>query len=223
MGRTPASVAPQLSSCDRGSGSSSGAHARFSSSNRSGLVRASRGARDPARTDGRQLLAALPTARRAAPGMPFLFKLRAPANAIAGFGYFASFSVLPDWLAWDTFGEANGVANLAVLRAPAADPRGREHRARSSRVHRLLADRGGEVLPAGAIGGNADRARAECLSSPRSARGPRSGRSCWPGDGSGQVETADSPAHAASRRSPISACTTCVARCESILRRRRSR
>jgi putative restriction endonuclease len=50
-------------------------------------------------------------------GTPFLFKLRAPANAIAGFGYFASFSVLPDWLAWDTFGEANGVASLADLRA----------------------------------------------------------------------------------------------------------
>jgi hypothetical protein len=38
-------------------------------------------------------------------------------NAIAGFGYFVSFSVLPDWLAWDTFGEANGVASLADLRA----------------------------------------------------------------------------------------------------------
>jgi putative restriction endonuclease len=53
-------------------------------------------------------------------GTPFLFKLRAPANAIAGFGYFASFSVLPDWLAWDTFSEANGVASLAELRARAA-------------------------------------------------------------------------------------------------------
>jgi len=68
-------------------------------------------------------------------GTPFLFKLRAPANAIAGFGYFASFSVLPDWLAWDTFGEANGVASLAELRARLgkirdgasieADPQGR--------------------------------------------------------------------------------------------------
>lgn len=52
-----------------------------------------------------------------APGTPFLFKLRAPANAIAGFGYFATFSVLPDWLAWDTFGEANGVISLDELRA----------------------------------------------------------------------------------------------------------
>jgi putative restriction endonuclease len=32
---------------------------------------------------------------------PFLFKLRAPHNAICGFGYFARYSVLPDWLAWE--------------------------------------------------------------------------------------------------------------------------
>ena len=30
---------------------------------------------------------------------PFLFKLRAPHNAICGFAYFAQFSRLPDWLA----------------------------------------------------------------------------------------------------------------------------
>lgn len=50
-------------------------------------------------------------------GTPFFFKLKAPHNAIAGFGYFAGFSVLPDWLAWETFGEANGVASLQELRA----------------------------------------------------------------------------------------------------------
>jgi outer membrane receptor protein involved in Fe transport len=35
---------------------------------------------------------------------PFLFKLRAPHNAICGFAYFASFSKLPAWLAGETFG-----------------------------------------------------------------------------------------------------------------------
>jgi HNH endonuclease len=50
-------------------------------------------------------------------GTPFLFKLKAPHNAIAGFGYFAGFTILPDWLAWDTFGDANGVESLAELRA----------------------------------------------------------------------------------------------------------
>jgi putative restriction endonuclease len=48
-------------------------------------------------------------------GTPFLFKLKARHHAIAGFGYFAGFSVLPDWLAWDTFGEANGVGTLGEL------------------------------------------------------------------------------------------------------------
>ncbi len=49
-------------------------------------------------------------------GTPFLFKLKLPHHAIGGFGYFAGFSVLPDWLAWDTFGDANGVDGLAALR-----------------------------------------------------------------------------------------------------------
>ena len=49
-------------------------------------------------------------------GTPFFFKLKAPHNAICGFGTFVRFSVLPDWLAWDSFGRANGVASLAELR-----------------------------------------------------------------------------------------------------------
>jgi HNH endonuclease len=59
-----------------------------------------------------------PSARafRLAVGTPFFFKLKAPHHAIAGFGFFAGFSVLPDWLAWDTFGEANGVESLDAFR-----------------------------------------------------------------------------------------------------------
>lgn len=59
-----------------------------------------------------------PSARpfRLAAGTPFFFKLKAPHNAIAGFGFFAGFSILPDWLAWETFGEANGVDSLNALR-----------------------------------------------------------------------------------------------------------
>jgi putative restriction endonuclease len=49
-------------------------------------------------------------------GAPFLFKLKGRDHAIAGFGFFASFTILPDWLAWDTFGEANGVESLEGLR-----------------------------------------------------------------------------------------------------------
>ena len=69
-------------------------------------------------------------------GTPFLFKLKAPHNAIAGFGYFAGFTILPDWLAWETFGEANGVDSLAALRA------------RLSRIQegaRIQADPGGRI------------------------------------------------------------------------------
>jgi len=78
-----------------------------------------------------------PSTRRMelAPGTPFFFKLKSPHNAIVGVGYFASFSVLPDWLVWSTFGEANGVASLDELRGRIsriqagasipADPQGR--------------------------------------------------------------------------------------------------
>jgi hypothetical protein len=48
---------------------------------------------------------------------PFLFKLRAPHHAICGYAFFAPYSVLPDWFAWETFGEPNGTASFKVLRA----------------------------------------------------------------------------------------------------------
>jgi putative restriction endonuclease len=60
-----------------------------------------------------------PSARRSfrAPQFsPFLFKLRAPHNAICGFAYFAQFSRLPDWLAWESFGFGNGCASFSDMR-----------------------------------------------------------------------------------------------------------
>lgn len=59
------------------------------------------------------------------PGAPFFFKLKAPRNAIGGFGYVASFSKLPEWLAWECFGEGNGAATLEELRARLGDIRER--------------------------------------------------------------------------------------------------
>jgi len=47
---------------------------------------------------------------------PFIFKLRAPRNAICGFAFFARYSRLPDWLAWECFQLGNGCANLAEMR-----------------------------------------------------------------------------------------------------------
>jgi len=53
---------------------------------------------------------------RAAEFSPFFFKLHAPDNAICGFAYFARYSALPDWLAWQAFGVTNGVNSFEELR-----------------------------------------------------------------------------------------------------------
>lgn len=51
-----------------------------------------------------------------APGELLLFKLHSPENYIAGGGFFTRFVRLPVNLAWDTFGEANGVGTLTKMR-----------------------------------------------------------------------------------------------------------
>src|SRR6202167_761324 len=45
-----------------------------------------------------------------------LFKLHSPRNFIVGGGFFARFVQLPISLAWDAFGEGNGVRSLAEMR-----------------------------------------------------------------------------------------------------------
>ena len=48
---------------------------------------------------------------------PFLFKLRAhESGKVCGFGFFARYSRLPDWFAWETFGIGNGCASLEEMR-----------------------------------------------------------------------------------------------------------
>lgn len=49
------------------------------------------------------------------PGALFFLRLKAPHKAIAGVGVFVRASVLPDWLAWESFGEANGAASWGEL------------------------------------------------------------------------------------------------------------
>jgi putative restriction endonuclease len=69
-----------------------------------------------------------PSARRgfrALPFSPLLFKLKAPHYAICGFGWFAQFSVLPDWLAWETFGLGNGCSSFEAMKARIAEIRQR--------------------------------------------------------------------------------------------------
>jgi putative restriction endonuclease len=50
------------------------------------------------------------------PGAPFLFKLHAPLNSIAGGGFFVSHSTLPLSLAWKAFGPKNGASTFDDLR-----------------------------------------------------------------------------------------------------------
>jgi putative restriction endonuclease len=50
-------------------------------------------------------------------GSPFFFKLKARfAHAICGFAYFARYTRLPDWLAWETFDTKNGCPTLDSMR-----------------------------------------------------------------------------------------------------------
>lgn len=50
------------------------------------------------------------------PGMPFLFKLHAPDEYIAGGAFFLRFLPLPLSLAWSAFGEANGASSVEDFR-----------------------------------------------------------------------------------------------------------
>jgi HNH endonuclease len=50
-------------------------------------------------------------------GEPFLFKLHSPRNFICGGGFFTKFIQLPLTLAWEAFGEGNGVPSLAEARS----------------------------------------------------------------------------------------------------------
>jgi putative restriction endonuclease len=55
--------------------------------------------------------------RALSPGEPFLFRLKAPFNAIAGVGFFVHFSVLPASIAWTAFGVKNGAVSETDMRA----------------------------------------------------------------------------------------------------------
>jgi len=52
---------------------------------------------------------------RGEPGSPFFFRLNAPRNAIGGFGFVSGFARLPEWLAWECFGDGNGAATFAEM------------------------------------------------------------------------------------------------------------
>jgi len=57
------------------------------------------------------------TFRALLPGEPLLFKLHSPENFVVGGGFFETSSRLPCSLAWEVFGEENGVASFEQMRA----------------------------------------------------------------------------------------------------------
>ena len=61
------------------------------------------------------------------PGEPFLFKLHAPDNYIAGGGFFVRHTALPVSLAWAAFAEKNGAPSLEVLQGMIAQHRSDDH------------------------------------------------------------------------------------------------
>jgi putative restriction endonuclease len=71
------------------------------------------------------------------PGAPFFLRLKAPVNAIAGFGFFAVWHLLPIREAWTLFGDKNGAPDFAAF------------------VRRIAAFRGepetAEMLPVGCV------------------------------------------------------------------------
>lgn len=50
-------------------------------------------------------------------GQPFLFKLHYPLNFIVGGGFFIRYELLPLSLAWEAFGEKNGVPDIYTFRS----------------------------------------------------------------------------------------------------------
>lgn len=64
--------------------------------------------------------------RAIASGELFFFRLGRPFSKIVGFGTFAHHSTLPLFMAWDTFGQANGCATLPELVDMIAKHRGEQ-------------------------------------------------------------------------------------------------
>lgn len=69
------------------------------------------------------------------PGEPFLFKLHSPKNFIVGGGFFVRYSPLPCSLAWEAFGEKNGVGTYEEFLT-----RIRKYRVRSGHADKIGPD-----------------------------------------------------------------------------------
>ncbi len=76
--------------------------------------------------------------RALSPSEPFFFRLKAPYNAIAGFGFFAVSSRMPVPIAWEIFGDRNGDATPADFERRIRDYRVRFGRAEGAPLSCLV-------------------------------------------------------------------------------------
>jgi putative restriction endonuclease len=53
-------------------------------------------------------------------GSPFFFRLKSPVNMIGGFGLVSYADRMPEWLAWECFGQGNGAPTLEAMQAQIA-------------------------------------------------------------------------------------------------------
>lgn len=67
-----------------------------------------------------------------APGAPFLFKLKAPHNVIGGVGFFSTHSILPISMAWEIFGNRNGLESYDKFFAVIQSLRAKENSLREN-------------------------------------------------------------------------------------------
>jgi len=74
---------------------------------------------------------------RSEPGTPFFFKLKSPHNAIAGFGYFARYDPLPEFLAWDCFGVGNGAPSFQAMKTRLEGIRARNNMAGATGLEQI--------------------------------------------------------------------------------------
>jgi putative restriction endonuclease len=56
-------------------------------------------------------------------GTPFIFRLKSPIHKIGGFGLVTWADRMPEWLAWECFGQGNGAPTLDALRVQIANLR----------------------------------------------------------------------------------------------------
>lgn len=82
------------------------------------------------------------------PGAPFFLRLKRPTNAIAGWGFFAHWRLVPFREAWQLFGQKNGAPSFDMFRRNIARLRGSDPTARYAKPIGCVMLRDVTLLPA---------------------------------------------------------------------------